>query len=187
MALSPTSSRSSSSGSPSSQTLLSTTTLGGAGQLNVTGIDQTYNDLILVVIARCSTAATVDLIDLRLNGDSGVNQYVFSDTPMSTGAVSASRLQTSLIRLNQNFPAASAVAGQFGMLMITIPGYASTTWLKQVLVSGIGASAGTIATLVGDQTVALWNSTAAVNQVTIFGDSAANLVTGSTLRIYGRL
>jgi hypothetical protein len=186
MSLSPTSSRGSSSGA-SSQTLLSTTTLAAPGQFDVSAIDQTYNDLVLVLICRCSIAATQDLLDLRLNNDSGANQYEISVAPMNSGAVTASRSQVTLARISQNCPASTALAGLFGMYKIEIYGYTSTTFIKQGIVNGITTISGTQVTLGSEQTSLFWNSTAAVNRVTIFGDSAANLAIGSMLRIYGRL
>src|SRR4051812_35935410 len=70
MALSPTSSRTSSSGSAGALTLLSTTTLGADGPFDVSGISGAYNDLVLVMIARSTRVLTSDTPTMRVNNDS---------------------------------------------------------------------------------------------------------------------
>lgn len=183
MALSPTSSRS--SGGATTLTLLSTTTLGAPGTIDVTGISSAYTDLLLVLIARGTRAAAADGLLMQLNGDAGANyDYNVMEIIASSLSASPGNAQTSFF-VGDGLPANSGVANSFSVTEITIAGYTSTTWLKTV-----NARYGADNTAATNKAVGIssgfWNSTAAVTRVTLFGQITANLATGSTLRIYGR-
>jgi hypothetical protein len=167
-------------------TLLSTTTLASPGVIDVSGISGSYNDLILVLIARSTDTGTDEIANLILNND-GANTYSEFIRVFGTGAVSGvantgGSAGFSIGRL----PASSGLASSFGVIEVTIPGYASTTWKKNVQWHStcvIGTASTQATFLVGG---GLWNSTAAVNRVK-FDGATGDLVTGSQLRIYGRL
>jgi concanavalin A-like lectin/glucanase superfamily protein len=168
-------------------TLLSTTTLSSPGTFDVSSISGAYNDLILVVIARCTDAAGTDRLNLRLNNDSATNYYSARSTINGTTVSATTDTGATVIQCATYPSAGAALANSFGISEISIIGYASTSWLKQVQWHAFGVQS----TLATGSTVhhggGLWNSTAAITRVTLLGASTANFATGSQLRIYGRL
>jgi hypothetical protein len=168
-------------------TLLHTLTRGTDGTFDQASISGSYNDLVLVMIARSARAAFADDISLRFNNDSGTNYYRqqthgLGTTIAASQSGAAAQLGTSAGAL----PASSSPAGAFGVFEAVIFGYASTTWRKSVTYQGFSfADPGSASqlTLAGG---GFWNSTAAINRIQIQGINTANLVAGSQLRIYGR-
>ena len=166
--------------------LLSTTTLGANGTIDVTGIDQTYNDLVLELICRGAAAATVDTLGVQFNNDTGANYYStyyyatnaannpggsFADTKGWAAGI---------------FTANTATAGLATYLAMEILGYTNTSWTKNAIAQwGAADSLAAGHSYTGHSTVT-WNNTAAINRVKFFGVSTANLIANSTLRIYGR-
>jgi hypothetical protein len=183
VALSPTSSRGT-SGAAASLTLLSTTTLAGAGTIDVTGISQLYNDLVLMAIIRGAGTNTVDNLLLKFNGDSVNTNYDSSYVYGNNGVIATAGQNNPEIA--HEVPDSSATAGRFGFIEIVIPGYTSTTWAK-VATAKWGVEATVVGNIrAGTQTL-IWKNTAAINEVTLSCLNVANLGIGSTLRIYGRL
>lgn len=176
-------------GSTGALTLLSSTTRATDGTFDVSGISGAYNDLILVLIARGTRAAQfTDEIQLRLNNDSGTNYYrenlvSLSTTNTAVGALAATSITTS----GGGLPATSAPANSFGISEWTIPGYASTVWHKTLKYEGYETADTGGGSQVAFRGGATWNQTTAVTRVQIQGFVTANLLTGSQLRIYGRL
>ncbi len=167
--------------------LLSTTTLGSNGTIDVTSISGSYNDLILVLIARDSTASGATTPNLNINNDSGANYYheraPITGTAAVTGAEAAGGTAFTFMRMTGN----SSTAGLFSTHEIVLYGYASTTWKKNAHAKSFYATAagsGGMNIMVG---AGFWNNSAAINRVTFTGTGGGNLLTASTLRIYGRL
>jgi hypothetical protein len=188
LALSPTSSRGSSSGT-AALTLLSTTTLAVDGLIDVSGINGAYNDLVLVAVIRSTVAGVVETPGMRFNNDSGANYdfiYNYVQAGTATPQSSSGAAQT-YMPLGWALPGNTATAGRFGIFTVEIPGYASTAWQKEMtsLGAGQGVTSNYTASLVGAQ----WRSTAAITRIQLAGNTAftTNLLTGSQLRIYGRL
>lgn len=167
-------------------TLLSSTTLGSAGTFDVSSIPGTYNDLILVLIARGTNAGAQDNARFIFNNDTGANYYWERMQAEATTLNTTEQIGTAFFQV-QSLPAAGATANHFGIIEMRIFGYASTTWKK--ICQWESHWSRSLST--GDQRIerggALWNSTAALNRVTIQCQNTANFVTGSQLRIYGRL
>lgn len=166
--------------------LLSTTTLGSDGTFDVSGIDQTYSDLILIGIVRGTrAAATVDTLWMRFNNDSGAHyDNQFLDSHGSTTASSVSNTDAAIYAASI-IPASTATAGDFGYFCAEIPGYASTVWNKTAncdYSSPITAGSLVWRGFLGG----VWRSTAAITRVQVLGQTTANLLAGSQLRIYGR-
>lgn len=182
MTLAPTSSRGGTSGALA---LIASTTLGAPGTFDVSGIAQTYNDLLLVGIVRGTAAVVNDALLLRFNADAGANYH--SQVVVGNNLAGSGGRQTAGTAMwaCEFTAAASAGAGIFTPFEVWIPGYASTTWQKAThggqpffgsdIDNGANAVYG----------MGQWLSTAAINRVQIFGSTAANLATGSTLRVYG--
>lgn len=167
-------------------TLLSTTTLGGAGTFDVSSISGSYNDLILVLIVRGSRSSGTDTLLIRLNNDSGAN-YVRQELHGSGSTASATQSASSTAADSILIPGSTATASLFAFVEATLHGYASTTWKKSIewrTFTAVDLASGSYQIQHGG---VLWNNTAAVTRVQALGNVTANLVTGSQLRIYGRL
>jgi hypothetical protein len=178
-----------SAGSSGALTLLSTSTLSGTGTFDVSSISGSYNDLVLVLIARSNRASQVtDQAQIFLNGDTSTVYYGQYVVGAAGTASAAEGLGLAGIRMAY-IPAANSPANSFGVAEFTIFGYASTTWLKSVtyeVFSLTDTTTGKVNTTSGGGT---WNSTAAVTRVQVQALQATSnlLVSGSQLRIYGRL
>jgi hypothetical protein len=183
VSLSPTSSRGSSGGA-GSVTLLSTTTLAVDGVFDVASISQAYNDLVLVMNVRATRVASLfDTMQMRFNNDSGAN-YLWQRLGVNGATVTGAGGGGATSFNTVDVPAATATAGQFAQVELTIAGYTSATWQKTFVGAAFGQN-GTAQSI--QQISGVWASTAAVNRVGFFGVITANLLTGSVLRIYGRL
>ncbi len=175
-----------SAGSPGAVVLLHTLTLGSSGTFDQSSISGSYNDLIVVVIGRGADGGTGDNLELRLNNDSTATYYRQVTLSTSTSATASSTAGGTSMRLGR-FPASTATASSFGHSEFVIYGYASTAWNKSVdyatwALEGVAAGGQTLTRGGG-----MWQSTAAVTRVQVFCSTTANLLTGSQLRIYGRL
>jgi hypothetical protein len=168
----------------SALTLLSTTTLGSAGTFDITGISGSYNDLIVVLIGR--SAGTGGLVNMLLNNDTGGN-YNNERIVGSGTSVAAAESRGATSWAYSTLPGSGDLANSFVALCWTFLGYSSTTWLKMILWEHalvLSASAGQ---LNNNRSSGYWNSTAAINRITVTAAAGADLATGSQLRIYGRL
>lgn len=173
-------------GSSGALTLLSSTTLGSAGTFDISSISGAYSDLIIQLIARDTSTGGSTIPVLRFNNDSGANYHENRTTTTGTSAPSTGETISGTSLAPGRFPGSTASANLFGVSEIIVAGYASTAFLKTVSVRG-----GTLVSLTSGGTnsyygIGVWNSTAAINRVTITGNAAANLAAGSQLRIYGR-
>jgi hypothetical protein len=167
-------------------TLLSTTTLASpAASIDVTGISGGYNDLILMLMARAAAGGATDVALLRFNNDSGTNYHTERLKGSGTTAAAGESITNGSID-RAEFPGSTGPANLFGTIEYTIPGYASTTWLKTVHYRAVSASSFASGGIFVEQLAAIWNSTAAINRVTITANSGGNFATGTQLRIYGR-
>jgi hypothetical protein len=169
--------------------LLSSTTLSGSGTFDVASIDQTYSDLLLVLIVRGTRAAVADSLILRFNNDNVAANYEgqkLNGNLAVAGAATVNAGTISGITIHDSMPAASAAANKFGTVECWVHGYASTAWLHNATSIAWGNYNGATAREV-DYLAGQWSATTAINRVQVLGNTTANLATGSVLRIYGRL
>lgn len=165
-----------------SQTQLASTTLLAPGTVDFNGISQSYTDLLVSIIARGARAAAAEFLGCQFNADSGTN-YDTEQAQAAGATFTASNLAAQTKgRISQNMPAASASAGFFYMARVWIPGYASTTWRKLAFCEGFVNNGGS---WVRDFHSFEWASTAAISRITLFGETTANLDTGTFVRLYG--
>jgi hypothetical protein len=167
-------------------TLLSTTVLAADGPIDVASISGAYNDLILIGIVRAARASTTDILSLQFNNDSAANYGTQKIEANATSNSGSELVSTTSIEL-RTIPGNTAPAGAFSMFEIRLLGYASTAWLKSCFATLASNSAITTGGMRLNLMSGLWNSTAAINRVKLFGLANPNLLTGSQLRIYGRL
>jgi hypothetical protein len=169
--------------------LISAVTVGAGGTNNITfsSIPATYTDLTLIISGRTATAIIQDAMKIQLNGDTGSNystRNLYSDT---TSSVSSTTYSSIGFFLNVGwFPAASNTASVFGNFRVLFPNYAGST-VKTATFEATSETAG--ATYTGGLAIAggLWNSTAAITSIKIFGDYGQNLIQYSTAYLYGTL
>jgi hypothetical protein len=83
--------------------------------------------------------------------------------------------------------AATGTANLWNQFEIQICNYATTLAFKTVNTYPNGNAPGGVGGAALDTAGGTWKATTAVTQVTILGQTTANLLTGSSLRVYGRL
>lgn len=136
-----------------------------AGTYTLSSIPATYTDLLLSVSLILSLA---DYTTFRLNGDTGAN---YGGTYLN-GNGSGGILNGTVGSFGSGYP---FTTGEFHIL-----NYSNTTTKKQVMFRAGGAGSS------GSSQIGtcLYNSTAAINSITIRSDSAL-FTAGSTLTLYG--
>jgi hypothetical protein len=164
--------------------LLFSVTLGSDGTFDQANIPQTASDLLVVFIARGTDAATFDRLSLRFNNDSGTN-YQSQDVEGNAAVTSAVQVLASTHSLAGFIAAAGSTSTFFTGTQVWIPGYTSTAWTKQSVATNafsLGTATGNMLSLLQSS---FWLATAAITRIQAFGESTANLKTGSQMRIYG--
>lgn len=145
------------------------------------GIASGHGDLVVYVITRTADAGAAGGLQVTVNGDTGANydlQYI-AGTATSASAGSALAAANWSPGTHGN----GGTANYPGVLVITIPAYAATTFFKTGTVQGFQID-GTAANAQTGHYVIGWRSTAAISQMTVTG-STANLQAGSRLVVYG--
>jgi hypothetical protein len=151
--------------------------------IDITSIPSTYTDLWIKFSSRHTTAGSEDTPTIRFNNDSASN-YTFT----FGGSVSSNNLPSSGATTTSIFcgtlPGAGDTSGSYSTIDIRIPSYAGTTFKKTIDVESV--SGGAIALyrrIIGGY----WNSTAAINRVTmqVASGSSYNFALGTTIYVYG--
>ena len=153
---------------------ISTQTLGSAvASVTFSSIPSTYTDLVLVANATAASLGA-DSIDIQFNSDTANN---YSTTQMtSTGSAASSTRGTSEPRIYGALISSSEIS----ISIWHINNYANTTTYKTVLARGnLGSTYGV------RQSAGLWRSTAAINAIKLYNDTAQNFAIGSTFTLYG--
>jgi len=158
-----------------------------AASITFSSIPGTYNMLRLVVIGASAAAAQSDQWTVQLNGDTG-NHYdleTFYAAGTGTGASDGSNAQAVWISAESDMPGANATAGIAGILDLTIPAYAGTTFQK-VGIWRSGYYDAVTAITDGFVVVATesWRSMAAITSIVIATHSGSNLAAGTTAILY---
>jgi hypothetical protein len=155
--------------------LISKQTLGSnAATVTFSQIPSTYTDLVLVGTFNNSNSV-VDNAWLRVNGAS--NNTNHSGRRLSGNGSSASSGSDSAI-----YVAASFGSNGLSSFEIYIPNYAGSA-AKSMSITGVAEVNQTTAYIYA--IAGLWNSTAAVNQLTLVHESASNFATNSSFFLYG--
>lgn len=158
---------------------IATTTLGSAAaSYTFSSIPSTYTDLILIINDGLSSVAQSLLI--QFNGDTATNYSVTGLSGDGTSAFSWSVSSTANPNLSNyaksNTSLETNVIAQF-------QNYSNTTTYKSYLSRANRSSAANSPGV--DAIVGLWRSTSAINAIKVFGGSSSNLITGTTLTLYG--
>lgn len=160
--------------------LITTTTVGagGAASIDFTSIPGTYTDLVLVVNARSASTDSVGFV--RFNG---LTTNLSCRFLQGDGASTLSSTDGSNIYFTTN--RSDTTSSTFANTSIYIPNYAGSA-VKTVSIDGTSESNG--AGAIREHLIAgLWNSTAAITQVTLVTASGSNFAQYSTASLYGIL
>lgn len=156
------------------------------GTFDQSGISGSYNDLYIQLIVRSDKATAADTMGVEFNNDTGSNYGWNLEATFGTSVPSIQEGNSAdRIRLGDVCSVGDA-ANFFAMYQLWIPGYASTTWVKQTrsiggYPTGIGAASGREMI----DGFGIWNSTAAITRIKVFPTTGTNWKTGSVCRIYG--
>jgi hypothetical protein len=157
---------------------IATNTLGtAASSVSFSSISGSYTDLVLVISARGTTAATSTSVYFTTN-ITGAN---YSSTWMLGNGSSAASSRYS--GLNQGYlgyiSAASNASDSRGTVIAHFMNYSNTTTFKTVL------SRGNVAEAEVDAYVSLIRGTSAISTITVGEGGGNNFVAGSTFTLYG--
>lgn len=153
---------------------LATTTLASAtNTVTLSSISASYTDLVLVINYQASGGAVY--AQYRLNGDSGSNyrRNVISGNGSTAGNYNSGS-ESYMYAANTIY----AGSGQWATLISNFNNYSNTTTNKTAIHRFSEATIGT------EATISSWNSTAAINSITI-NTNAHNFGIGSTFSLYG--
>jgi len=155
----------------STYTPIATTTL-GSNQTSVTfNSFSGYTDLIAIINGKTDTNTAY--ISLQFNGDTGTNySYTVLQGNGSTVISGRSSNNNEAIIANLGNP-------EFGTFICQIMNYANTTTNKTLLTRSSSTNAYVQAT------VNLWRSTSAITSMTFKMQSGYNLLSGSSITLYG--
>lgn len=167
---------------------LSRTTRATDGTIDITGISQAYDDLLVQGVVRGTNATNTDNLLFRLNNDSSAT-YDYEIAENTAAATFAAAFTTGATsgRVTNFLAAASAGAPAWTSFDLEIFDYANLTGLGLWRVCRCRSNTPFISSVVyvGMSTVD-WTANA-VNRITLLGNSTAALKTGSYVNVYGRL
>lgn len=104
--------------------LVAPTTLSASTGVSITGISQSYLDLVLLLRIRSDAAAENDVLNLRFNNDSGAANYAWNQVYAASSATFLN--DTSDDAIDLRVPAANATAGRYLDIMLRIFNYQET-------------------------------------------------------------
>lgn len=162
----------------SAYTVIASSTIGAVGSITITGIDQSYDEIIVELLLR-SDSVTLYEVKLTFNGDTTEGNYQSEKRYLGTRSLDGSR------NIGIASTISTAAAQWRTRTRITIPDYTSTTFVKSCIVRGDAnfdpAGANGSYNLSG---VFTWMPTAAIE--TIKAElTGGNFAAGSSMRIIG--
>jgi len=155
---------------------IQTTTLNSdINSVTLSSISNSYTDLILV--GYIQQDQSYDTPNIRFNGDTGANYstLIFSG---STSIIASVRGSNETF-IYGGYYAVPPIPDNFGTTILHINNYANTNIKKTVIVKS-GRDTGGI-----DLHQGYWNSTAAINSITLFMSQNTKWAAGSVFTLYG--
>ena len=171
---------------PNTFELIASSTVGAGGALTIdfSSIPSTFTDLCVLVSARNALDVQGDM-GLRLNANSGANYSRRTLLGTGTGAASGSSSGDTLLTRAGVATGTDCTASTFCNSTIYIPNYAGST-NKSISIDSVTENNATLA--YAQMVAGLWSQTAAINQITLYVNSANLLNTFaqySTAYLYG--
>lgn len=158
-------------------------TLGSSqASIDIQNIPQTHQGLLVLLYARGDKAASVDVVSLRINSDSGANydrQFVAGNAATTSAAETFGATQFDIA----NMPANTAPANVFGALVLNVPNYVGIANNKIISALTGEKHATTTGGLTVSNAMAAWRSNSAVTQLTLLA-SGGNFVAGTRATLY---
>lgn len=156
-----------------------------ATNIDFSSIFGTYSALKLIWYLRGDNATTGgEFVGIRFNNDSGANYYSEYLQAFAASVTSGESLGATSGRVAY-MPKGSDAANLFNAYEILVPHYAQATNKKHY------ASTGSVAVGTGTSAIGVahfagfWNSTAAIDRVTLIPLTSTNFVSGSKVVLYG--
>lgn len=146
-----------------------TVTSGGTTDFSFTSIPSTYKHLQLRAIGRTSVNGQQTNINMRVNNDTSstlTNSYFYTQNPSNGSSISAGWSAADNQILGMRVPGSPATSNAFGWAIWDFVDYANTNKLKTIRI-WTGQALDTSANSAQFFTVALWNSTSAINRIDI--------------------
>ena len=161
--------------------LIASSTLGSsASSIDFSSIPSTFTHLRVAVAARSDRAGyDVDTLKCTVNNDTTDANYQ-SRRSFSSGSVGA---EWSADRICAYITGATADSGCFGLVTLDIPHYANTGF--QRLLTGNGYRPSVSTAQLWFASGLRWMSTSAINRLTFTPAAGSNLISGSTIYLYG--
>lgn len=160
---------------------IATTTL-GSNQATVAfnSIPSTYTDLVVVVNGRTARSNTGDQIMAYFNADNSTSNYSWTYLIGNGSSAASGRITGgSEFAMIGTVAGNTASSGVLGLAIANIQNYSNTTTKKTILARGNTASDETQAA------VSLWQGTAAISSITFSSIADANILSGTTITLYG--
>lgn len=156
---------------------------GSSGVISFTTISGGFSTLQLQCFGRSSTSAAVTNVLVTFNSDTTSGHYHYQYAFWNNTTPTSANVTNGTNMLLANVPAATATTNAAGSFAFNIPGYAGTTFFKQITDTGNYFNSGSPNPeyFVGGGE---WQSTAAVTRIDLTL-AAGNWVSGSTCTLYG--
>jgi hypothetical protein len=165
-------------------TLISETILGSSqATIDITSIPATYKHLKIIASLRTDNAVTSIAANTRFNNDSAAN---YADNLMQATSTVGSTERNTVTTIDAVFAGmgTSAIASSFWDTEAIIPNYARTDRIKNIFATSSLPMALTTSLHGIRVAQGTWNSTAAINRITL-ALSSGNFIAGCIFQIYG--
>lgn len=170
---------------------IATSTPSGVSTITFSSIPQTYKHLQLRIISKdtSSNSGNSSSTYIRINGDTGSNytkHYLYGNGTSATAAGYTSATNNGEGIFGGTMPGSAAgVANMFGVSIVDILDYTSTTKNKTARTfSGGETNSGTTNDIVW-LTSGVWLSTSAVTSLVLYNQGSNNFASGTTFALYG--
>lgn len=158
--------------------------VGASVAIDIAGIDQSFRHLKILASLRGDNAAAFSGVHVNINNDQADANYFNQRLQGNAAAASAQEnLGGASSRAVGLVAAATAPAGHFSLMEITIPDYADGTKIKAMKVETFSTWGITTGTILSRFNTLIRNNVEAVNRVALAAQ-AGNLVTGSVMSVY---
>ena len=165
--------------------LLETTTLAtAASSVTFSGLGSysDYAHLQIRFVARSTRVSTSSFVSMTLNDDTTSNYAVHTLLGTGTDVYSSADVSQNKVYRPVRITGASAATGAFGLAVIDLLGFSSSTKNKTLRMLGGNAGTSQIAITLAS---GLWADTDAVTSIEIFDDYGEDFVATSRFSLYG--